>query len=65
MFCSLLTSFPTYEKEREIKRGERKKGEKKRELPGIRECCFSFLLKPWRNKIGPLPRLCRVTCKAM
>jgi hypothetical protein len=42
----------------------RKEKERKREILGYRECCFSFLLKPWRNKTRPLPRLRMVTYKA-
>jgi hypothetical protein len=40
-----------------------KEKEKKRELSGFRVCFFSFLLKPWRSRTGPLPTLCRVTYK--
>jgi hypothetical protein len=61
---SLLASFPAPEKEREKKKEEKGKGKKKIELLGFRECFFSFLLKPWRNRTGPLPRLCSVTYKA-
>jgi hypothetical protein len=30
-----------------------KKEKEKRELPRVRECCFSFLLKPWLNRLDP------------
>jgi hypothetical protein len=65
---SLLTSIPAPEKrdgerERERRRRRKEKG-KKGNLPRYRGCFFSFLLKPWQNKTGLLPRLCRVTYKA-
>jgi hypothetical protein len=51
------------EREREREKEKRKK-ERKRELSRYKECCFSFLPKPWWNKTGPFPRLRRVTYKA-
>jgi hypothetical protein len=61
---SLLTSFSTPEKKDSEKEEKEKRKEKKRELPGFGKCCLSVLLKPWRNKTGPLPWLHRVTYKA-
>jgi hypothetical protein len=45
MHRSLLTSFPPPEKKEGLKE-EKKKRTKEREIVGLRECCFSFLLKP-------------------
>jgi hypothetical protein len=63
---SHITSFRApikKEREREKRKGERKKKERG-VLPDFRECCFSFPFQPWRNKTGLPPSSHRVTCKA-
>jgi hypothetical protein len=54
----LLASFLAPEKRERDGEGER------RRFLGLREHYFSFHLESWRNKIGPLSRSRRHTCRA-